>query len=374
MPCDWDSQGSVAGYCTYAPQGFLCASCGKELVNCMDATASNYNPDASEDDGSCSYGGCTDPGASNYDPTATEEDWSCVYDFHDGDHFGGGGLPEECSGCRDCTEDAPCDVCVNPDGHGGDGDCKTGGGHDTEAECLSRGNEPNNVWCGDIGAPIDMFGRRRMQETLCEDTAGWADSSLYGCSIYASQLWCGDGAVTDNRYAGNGAEENCCACGGGDSGSNLPAECINCRDCGADEPCTACVDPDGHGGEGHCHTGPADDTEAECSARDRVWCGEGAADSGGNSGGGTGNLPAECSVCRDCSEDAPCDVCVNPDGHGGDGDCKTGGGHDTEEECTTKSNEPNNVWCGEGAADSGGNSGGNGDVSCQELAQIVGLP
>ena len=52
-----------------------------EIPGCMDITASNYNPLATVDDGSCSdiFTGCMDPSAANYNPLATVNDGSCVY-------------------------------------------------------------------------------------------------------------------------------------------------------------------------------------------------------------------------------------------------------------------------------------------------------
>jgi hypothetical protein len=49
---------------------------------CTDSSASNYNPSASSDDGSCEYDeyGCTDSTASNYNANATVDDGSCEYD------------------------------------------------------------------------------------------------------------------------------------------------------------------------------------------------------------------------------------------------------------------------------------------------------
>ena len=48
-------------------------------IGCTEATFANYDPLATENDGSCSNAeGCTDPSADNYDPAATVDDGSCV--------------------------------------------------------------------------------------------------------------------------------------------------------------------------------------------------------------------------------------------------------------------------------------------------------
>jgi serine/threonine protein phosphatase PrpC len=54
-------------------------SCQYPIPGCTDPNATNYNPNATVNDGSCQYPipGCTDPNATNYDPNATVDDGSC---------------------------------------------------------------------------------------------------------------------------------------------------------------------------------------------------------------------------------------------------------------------------------------------------------
>ena len=61
-------------------------SCGDDeviVLGCTDASATNYDPLATGDDGSCTFEqavlGCTDASALNYNPLATEDDGSCAY-------------------------------------------------------------------------------------------------------------------------------------------------------------------------------------------------------------------------------------------------------------------------------------------------------
>ncbi|MBT4344637.1 MAG: hypothetical protein HOD68_01065, partial [Flavobacteriales bacterium] len=54
--------------------------CSSINYGCMDATANNYDPNATIDDGSCTYTvlGCTDSTAINFDPLANVDDGSCI--------------------------------------------------------------------------------------------------------------------------------------------------------------------------------------------------------------------------------------------------------------------------------------------------------
>ena len=54
-------------------------SCCGYVPGCTDPTATNYNPLATQDDGTCYWEGCTDSGANNYNSNATVDDGSCEY-------------------------------------------------------------------------------------------------------------------------------------------------------------------------------------------------------------------------------------------------------------------------------------------------------
>lgn len=57
----------------------------EDILGCTDPTATNFNPAATIDNGTCEYPdppeipGCTDPTATNYNPLATIDDGSCEY-------------------------------------------------------------------------------------------------------------------------------------------------------------------------------------------------------------------------------------------------------------------------------------------------------
>lgn len=66
------------GSCIYSPD---------PVPGCMDESAANFNADATEDDGTCEYTspepepvlGCTDDNATNFNADATEDDGSCEF-------------------------------------------------------------------------------------------------------------------------------------------------------------------------------------------------------------------------------------------------------------------------------------------------------
>ncbi|MFM9986814.1 MAG: glycoside hydrolase family 18 protein [Flavobacteriales bacterium] len=58
----------------------FCIGGGITIQGCTNAIATNYNPLATEDDGSCIVSGCRYPQALNYNPEATIDDLSCVFE------------------------------------------------------------------------------------------------------------------------------------------------------------------------------------------------------------------------------------------------------------------------------------------------------
>ena len=118
--CNYDAEATEDdGSCTYAETYYDCDGnclndadsdgiCDElEVAGCTDAFACNYNVDATDDDGSCDYLaciGCTDADACNYDPNALYEDGSCDYSCNAG-----------------CTNPSACNY--NPDVLEDDGSC-----------------------------------------------------------------------------------------------------------------------------------------------------------------------------------------------------------------------------------------------------------
>ena len=97
--CNYDPSAQYAGSCTFPEPGFNCTGdcasdvdedgvCdGDEVPGCTNAEALNFDPLASDDDGSCELPseGCMNLTACNYSPSANEDDGSCEF--------------ESCAGC-----------------------------------------------------------------------------------------------------------------------------------------------------------------------------------------------------------------------------------------------------------------------------------
>ena len=93
-------------------------------VGCADPTANNFSS-ACDLSLACGYDGCTDSSACNFDPQATDDDGSCATNDDCGVC---GGDNSSCSGCTD-----PTFVEFDPYASIDDGSCEfdeTGGGND----------------------------------------------------------------------------------------------------------------------------------------------------------------------------------------------------------------------------------------------------
>ena len=130
--CNYDVEAQVNdGTCDYPEEGRDCdGNCledadgddvcdGDEIPGCTSSTALNYNPIATDDNGTCQepVGGCTNPEACNFDVLATNDDGTCEF--------------ESCAGCLQeaaCNYDATAlyadDSCEFPPfGYDCDGNC-----------------------------------------------------------------------------------------------------------------------------------------------------------------------------------------------------------------------------------------------------------
>jgi prepilin-type N-terminal cleavage/methylation domain-containing protein len=73
------------GDCDVTEENTCTADCIHITPGCTDRIATNFNPDANQDDGSCDYVlGCMDDTAYNYNPLATKSDGSCIAGLNDG--------------------------------------------------------------------------------------------------------------------------------------------------------------------------------------------------------------------------------------------------------------------------------------------------
>ncbi len=135
--------------------------CKCDIAGCMDPEATNYNPDATVDDGSCEYSGvslpgCTDPEAINYDSDATVDDGSCEY----------GGVSLVCG-----------DGAVNQESENCDGNDLNG------ADCVSQGYDSGILTC-DSGCQYDTSGCENAALATCgDDTVNQAGEKCDGTDM-----------------------------------------------------------------------------------------------------------------------------------------------------------------------------------------------
>lgn len=134
-----------------------CYACGAQ-AGCMDATACNYDEEATVDDASCEYAcsGCTSEDACNYDPGALFDDGSCIASV--------------------CTDPMACNY--NPEAGACEGGCQypscadaTACNYDPDTDCPDPSVCQYTYVC-DLCGTTELYSQSFMQG---EETQDWQE-------------------------------------------------------------------------------------------------------------------------------------------------------------------------------------------------------
>ena len=183
-------------------EGFSLLISAAPVPGCMDMMACNFNAEATEDDGSCTYPeplydcegnclndtdgdgiceevpGCTDDTACNYDPVATEDDMSCTYAEQYFDCDGNCLMDTDGDGVCDelevpgCTDESACnyDDAATDD----DGSCTFAADYyDCDGACLN--DEDMDGVCDEL----EVAGCTNVYACNYEETATDDDGSCF---------------------------------------------------------------------------------------------------------------------------------------------------------------------------------------------------
>ena len=190
--------------------GSCCSSSGSNVCGCMDVEACNYNGTATQDDGSCEYDscyptptpgdeGCTDPNCSNYNPSASIDDGSCDCIY----------------GCTD-----PTATNYNPDANTDDGSCDFSGYGCTDSNACNYN-------------PLATINDGTCEYISCNKTKGCTDNLACNYNPNANE---DDGTC---MY-----DDSCGVCGGDNSTCSTPTPeiiygCLDIEACNYDSSANA---------------------------------------------------------------------------------------------------------------------------------------
>ena len=240
-----------------------------EVEGCTGSDSINYNPDATEDDGSCiiAVPGCMDSGACNFDASSNIDDGSCEYTSCSdcaGVPFGNSVLDN----CGTCDNDSSNDCVQDCAGEwGGDAIVDNCGACDNDAsnDCVQ---DCSGVWGG--AAVVDNCG-------TCDNDA--SNDCVQDCT----GEWGGD-AVVDNCGTCDDDVSNDCTtdCAGVFGGDAVLDECGTCdndafndcvQDCAGEWGGNAVVD-----NCGTCDNDASNDCVQDCAGE---WGGDAVVDNCG---------------------------------------------------------------------------------------------
>ena len=128
-------------------------SCVFPVQGCTDENASNFNPEAGMENGSCLFGGCTITSATNYDAAASVDDGSCEF----------AGCTDETACNYDAnasTDDGTCLIvgCMDTDGLNFDPNANFPGGCDYPDACPGDINGDSFVDVSDLLTFFQYYG------------------------------------------------------------------------------------------------------------------------------------------------------------------------------------------------------------------------
>jgi len=321
------------------------------ISGCTDPDYCNYDPSATEDDGSCNYlcTGCTDESACNYSENATIDDESCYYEgIYD---CASNCIAElDCAGV--CGGSVVLDICgecdnyiatngTQPDFPYGDCDCLgTHGGSAYNDNCGECDDDASNDCVQDCN---EVWGG-----SSNEDNCGTCDNNVSNdCVKDCSGAWGGDLVIDECGVCDGPGSTSECGCGDiqvgfCDCDENKLDQCGICN--GDDSTCADCAgDPNGNAvldNCGECNNDNTNDCMQDCNGN---WGGDAVID--------------DCGICdnditNDCIQDCAgiwggtakideCEIC-NGDGPEENYDC--GGNCIEEVNCLGECDNPNGQY------------------------------
>ena len=340
--------------------GTFTAEGGSNACGCTDAGASNYDPSAEYDDGSCEFviPGCTDATACNYAEDANEDDGSCLSNDALGVCGGSCDADADADGICDDVDDCvgafdACGVCNGP---GDVFECGCADIPDGDCDCNGNQLDALGVCGGSCDADADADG-------ICDDVDDCV-GELDACGVCngpGEVFTCGCSGIPDGDCDCNGNQFDALGICGGSCEADADADgiCDDVDDCvGTLDACGVCNGP---GDIYACGCTDISDGDCDCNGNQL--------DALGVCGG---NCPADadadgiCDDVDDCvGELDACGICNGP------GDIYACGCTDLPEgDCDCDGNQLDVLGvCGGGCTSDADNDG-----ICDDVDTCVGSP